>query len=85
MDNVSQTSVSPGESKTFKPVEWQPSDNGRWDPDSGSKAPRGGFLACVTWGVVSHPPLIIKKAGRPPPINHHYHLTPPVSRCSPQP
>lgn len=33
-----------------------------------SKAPQGGFLAYVR---VSHPPLIIKEAGRLPPTNHH--------------
>ncbi|KAM3593722.1 uncharacterized protein V6R79_020010 [Siganus canaliculatus] len=55
---------------------YQHSDSGSWNEDSSSKAPLAGFLACVTPGRVSHPPLIIKEAGRPPPIKHHYHLTP---------
>lgn len=75
----SQTSVSPGVMKTFikAPVEKSNGISAQWQRDSSSKAPQGGFLACVTPGRVSHPPLIIKEAGRPPPIKHHYHLTPP--------
>ena len=34
-------------------------------------------MACVAPGRVSHPLLIIKEAGRPPPIRPHYYSTPP--------